>query len=176
MEQCVRNHDLAFLKQFSQVIAALVAITVGLILLGIYINGLKRPDANPMADAATLVRIQPAGAVFAGAAGSAAQAAAVTAAATATQGQAAYDGTLDGSVIFSNLCAGCHTAGVGNAPKLEKAAWASRLAQGKDTLYQHAINGYSGPGGGIMPAKGGNAALTDEQVKATVDWILGQLQ
>lgn len=172
----VRNHDLTFLKHFSQVIAVLMGITLGLILLGNYINGLKPPEANPIAEAATAVRIQPVGAVFAGATGAAAQAAAVTAATQAAAGQAAYGGTLDGSVIFANLCSGCHTAGIGKAPKLEKAAWAARIAQGKDTLYQHALEGYAGPDGGMMPAKGGNAGLTDEQVKATVEWMLGQLQ
>lgn len=172
----MRNHDLTFLKHFSQVIAVLMGITLGLILLGVYINGLKPPEANPIAEAATLARIQPVGVVFAGEGGAAAQAAAATAATEAAAGQVAYGGTLDGSVIFANVCTGCHTAGVAKAPKLEKAAWAARIAQGKDTLYKHAIEGYTGPGGGMMPAKGGNAGLTDEQVKATVEWMLGQLQ
>jgi cytochrome c5 len=172
----VRNHDLVFLKHFSQVIGILVAITIALILLGGYINGLKPPEPNPAADAATLARIAPAGAVFAGATGAAAQAAAASAAADAAKGQVAYDGTLDGSVIFGNLCTGCHTAGVAKAPKLEKAAWTARIAQGVETLHAHAINGYNGPDGGMMPARGGNPALSDEQVKATVDWMLTQLK
>ena len=49
------------------------------------------------------------------------------------------------------------------------------VAKGKDTLYTHAIDGFKGTAG-VMPAKGGNPALTDEQVKATVDWMLGQLK
>ncbi|CAN5237174.1 c-type cytochrome [soil metagenome] len=172
----MRNHDLVFLKHFSQVMAFLVGVTILLILLGIYINGQKPPEPNPVAEAATLARIQPAGAVFAGSTGAAAQAAAAAAAADAAKGQVAYDGTLDGSVIFGNLCTGCHTAGVALAPKLEKAAWTARIAQGIDTLHLHAINGYNGPDGGIMPARGGNPALSDEQVKATVDWMLTQLK
>ncbi|RBL11551.1 c-type cytochrome, partial [Xanthomonas oryzae] len=50
------------------------------------------------------------------------------------------------------------------------------IAQGKDTLYKHAIEGYAGPDGGIMPPKGGNPGLTEEQVRATVDWMLGNLK
>jgi len=172
----VRNYDLVFLKHFSQVIGILVGITILLILLGMYINGLKPAEANPAAEAATLSRIQPAGAVFAGATGAAAQAAAASAAAEAAKGQVAYDGTLDGAVIFGNLCTGCHTAGVANAPKLEKAAWTARIAQGVEVLHTHAIDGYTGPGGGVMPARGGNPSLSDEQVKATVDWMLTQLK
>jgi cytochrome c5 len=172
----VRNYDLVFLKHFSQVIALLVGITIALILLGMYINGLKAPEVNPVAEAATLARIEPAGAVFAGSTGAAAQAAAASLAAEAAKGQVAYDGTLDGSVIYGNLCTGCHTAGVAMAPKLEKSAWAARIAQGADVLHAHAINGYNGPDGGVMPARGGNPSLTDEQVVATVDWMLSQLK
>ena len=168
----MRHHDLVFLKHFSQVIAILVGITIALIFLGHYINGLKPVEPNRAAIAATKARIQPVGAVYAGATGAAAQAAA---AAEASKGAVAFDGTLDGSVIFGGVCTGCHGTGALGAPTLTKAAWASRIAQGVDTLHQHAIEGYKG-GAGQMPAKGGMAALSDEQVKATVDWMLTQLK
>jgi cytochrome c5 len=170
----VRHHDLVFLKHFSQVIGFLVLVTGALILLGMYLNGKMPAEPNPKAEAKLAARIAPAGAVYAGATGAAAQAQAAAEAAEAAKGQVAYDGTLDGSVIFGNLCTGCHTAGVGGAPKLEKAAWAARIAQGKDTLHKHAIEGFKNVG--VMPAKGGNPALTDEQVIATVDWMLTQLK
>ena len=172
----VRNYDTEFLKHFSQIIAVLVSITLGLILLGMYLNGDKPATVNPAAQAATLARIKPMGAVFAGATGAAAQAQAAAAAADAAKGTVAYGGTLDGSVIFGNLCTGCHTAGVAMAPKLEKSFWAARIAQGKDTLYSHAMNGYNGPDGGMMPARGGNPSLSDDQIKATVDWMLSQIK
>ncbi len=156
--------------------AVLGALTVGLILLAVYLNKFTPVEPNPAAETATVERIRPAGAVFAGSSGAAAQAAAAAAAATAAAGQVAYEGTLDGSVIYGNLCSGCHNAGVGKAPKLEKSFWATRLAAGKDTLHSHAINGYTGPDGGVMPARGGNPALTDEQVIATVDWMISQLK
>jgi len=168
----VRHHDLVFLKHFSQVIAILVGITIALIFLGHYINGLKPVEPNKAAIAATKARIQPVGAVYAGATGAAAQAAA---AAEASKGAVAFDGTLDGSVIFGGVCTGCHGTGALGAPTLDKAAWGSRIAQGVDTLHKHAIEGYKGSAG-QMPAKGGMAALSDEQVKATVDWMLTQLK
>jgi cytochrome c5 len=56
------------------------------------------------------------------------------------------------------------------APKTgDKAAWQPRIAQGKATLYQHAIGGIR-----AMPAKGGNASLSDADVKAAVDYLLAQ--
>ena len=58
---------------------------------------------------------------------------------------------------------------------LKKAAWGARIAQGVETLHSHAIAGYTGPAG-VMPARGGNPALSDDQVKATVDWMLTQLK
>jgi cytochrome c5 len=167
----VRNHDLHFLKNFAQVIAILMGITVVLILAGLYFNSKRPADENPVAVAATIARIAPAGEVFAGETGAAAQAALVAQAAEAAKGQVAYGGTLDGGEIFPQLCAGCHTSGAAGAPKLEKAAWASRVSQGKDTLHKHAIEGIRS-----MPARGGNPSLSDEQVIATVDWMLANLK
>ena len=78
-------------------------------------------------------------------------------------------------MIFG-LCGGCHTNGVAMAPKLENAPWAARIAQGKDILHKHAIEGFTGPDGGVMPANGGNPSLSDEQVIATVDWMVDNLK
>ena len=65
----------------------------------------------------------------------------------------------------------CHAAGVANAPKLgDKAAWAPRIAKGKPVLYDHAVKGFNN----VMPAKGGNASLSDADVKAAVDYMLAQ--
>ena len=166
----MRNYDLEFLKRFSMVIALLMAITLGLILLAAFIHTRIPPEVSPTAAKRTEQRISPTGAVYAGSTGAAAQAAAKAAS------QVAYGGTKDGKVIFDNLCTACHTTGVGMAPTLDHSHWDKRLAQGKDTLYKHAIEGYTGPDGGIMPPKGGNPALTEEQIHATVDWMLGNLK
>jgi cytochrome c5 len=90
------------------------------------------------------------------------------------EGQVAYGGTLDGAVIYQNLCGACHTSGAGGAPNT-KELWAPRIATGNELLIQHAIAGYQGQAG-IMPAKGGNPALTDEQVKVTVEYIVSQFK
>jgi cytochrome c5 len=171
----VRNYDLEFLKKFSMVIGFLVLVTLGLILGAMYLHGTLPYETDLSVAERTRQRVAPVGAVYAGATGAAAQAAAAQAAAAAAAAQVAYGGTLDGSVIFGNLCAGCHKSGAGGAPTMAAAQWTGRIAQGKDVLYRHAVEGYIGPAG-VMPAKGGNPALTDEQVRATVDWMLENLQ
>lgn len=171
----MRNYDLEFLKKFSLVIGFLVLVTFGLILGSIYLHNQLPREADPATVKRTEQRIAPIGAVYAGATGAASQAAATAAAAAAAASQVAYGGTLDGAVIFDSLCAGCHKSGAGGAPMMLAAQWAARLPQGNDTLHKHAIEGFTGTSG-VMPAKGGNPALTDEQVIATVDWMLGNLK
>ncbi|MBN6149085.1 cytochrome c5 family protein [Xanthomonas sp. AmX2] len=172
----MRNYDLEFLKRFSMVIGLLVVITLGLIVFAAYLHRSLPPEVSPVAQKRTEERLAPSGAVYAGSTGAAAQAAAQAAATAKAASQVAYGGTTDGKTIFDNLCTACHTTGVGKAPTLDRAHWDARIAQGKETLYKHAIEGYTGPDGGIMPPKGGNPALSEEQVHATVDWMLSNLK
>ena len=171
----MNKHDLVFLKHFAQLIGALMVLTVVLILGASYIYAQHPHEPSAAAVAATAARIAPVGDVFAGETGKAAMAAAKAAAAEAAKAQVAYDGTLDGAVIYNNLCGACHTSGAGGAPKLEKALWNPRVAQGVDMLVKHAIEGYTGKAG-IMPARGGNPSLNDDQVRATVQWMVDNLK
>ena len=172
----MRNYDLVFLKHFSMVIAFLAAVTLGLILFAHHLNGVIPVEVSPDAAKRTEARIAPTGAVYAGATGAAQQASAVAAAAASAASQVAYGGTTDGSVVFNNLCTGCHTSGAGGAPKLDAAGIGARVAaQGVDELVKKAISGFTGTVG-VMPPKGGNPALTDAQVMATVDWMLANIK
>lgn len=77
-----------------------------------------------------------------------------------------------GKTVFGSTCSMCHGAGVAGSPKPgDKAEWAPRIAQGKDTLYKHAIEGFTGTKG-MMPARGGNPKLTDDEVKAAVNFMI----
>jgi cytochrome c5 len=175
--------DAVFLKRFSQIIAGLVAFTLVLIIYSIYVHndfysdekrGIGQERAEVMMQRAD-ASIRPVAGVYAGETGLAAKAAAEKAAAEAAAKLVAYDGTLDGAVIYGKLCGSCHNNGAGGAPLLTKAAWAPRVSQGEETLVKHAIEGYKGAAG-IMPARGGNPSLNDEQVRASVQWMVSQLK
>ena len=76
----------------------------------------------------------------------------------------------DGKKVYDSVCTACHTAGVAGAPKLgDKAAWAPRIKQGMDTLVQTAEKGK-----GAMPPKGGNASLSDADIRAAVEFMVSQ--
>lgn len=75
-----------------------------------------------------------------------------------------------GDAVYNTTCAACHGTGAAGAPKMGDAgAWGARLAQGYDTLVQHAVNGIR-----AMPAKGGNTALSDLEVARAVVFMANQ--
>lgn len=79
-----------------------------------------------------------------------------------------------GKSVYGKTCALCHSAGIAGAPKPgDKDAWGPRIAQGKDTLYKHAIEGFTGANG-MMPPRGGSTKLSDDEVKAAVDFMADQ--
>jgi cytochrome c5 len=165
------------MKHFAIMIAMLAGFAVLLIIIGAIVWTTLPRESNPGGEQQAGDRIAPVSAVYAGDTGRAAMAAAKAAAAKAAASQVAYGGTTDGKTIYGNLCHSCHDAGVTGAPKLgNKADWAPRIKQGIDTLVRHAIDGYTGPDGNHMPAKGGNPALTDAQVEATVKWMVSQVK
>jgi cytochrome c5 len=74
-----------------------------------------------------------------------------------------------GKPVYDSVCMACHTPGVAGAPKLgDKAAWAPRLKAGMNTLYTSALKGKN-----AMPPKGGNLSISDADVKAAVDYMVG---
>ena len=78
----------------------------------------------------------------------------------------------DGAGAYEAVCKACHGEGIAGAPKAgDKAAWGPRVAQGKDTLYKHAIAGFNGSKG-VMPAKGGRTDLSDDLIKQAVDHMV----
>lgn len=88
----------------------------------------------------------------------------------------AADAGGKGKAIYDKSCASCHSSAFGafftGAPKLGSADWKARLdkAGSVDALTASAIKGK-----GDMPPRGGaGASLSDDDLKGTVEYILGQ--
>ena len=80
-------------------------------------------------------------------------------------------GPRDGATVYNTKCMACHATGAAGAPvKGDAGAWASRIAQGNDTLYKHAIEGFN-----AMPAKGTCMDCSDDEIKAAVDFMISGL-
>ena len=89
---------------------------------------------------------------------------------------AAAPANAAGESVYKKTCALCHSSGVAGAPiPGNKDEWGPRIAQGNDTLYKHAIEGFTGEKG-MMPARGGAATLSDDDVKAAVDFMVAKSQ
>ena len=157
--------DKAFLKNVAGVFVALIVFTVVIVFLARDIGFQDEEGSNPSRNAIALERIKPVGDVYTGEDGAAAiEEAAATAAPTQS---VAFDGSLDGEMIYTSVCAACHATGVAGAPKPGSAEMAQRAEKGSDAVIQTAIDGLN-----AMPARGGRPDLTDEQVKAAVEFML----
>lgn len=78
-----------------------------------------------------------------------------------------------GNSVYGKGCVACHGSGAAGAPKLDDPSWTARKAQGMDVLVEHALKGFQGSKG-YMPAKGGFSALSDDEVKAAVAYMVSQ--
>jgi len=163
--------DRIFMKRFGLVLTFLSLVALGLLFFAISLNNRLAPSDNPNRYLAKEDRIGPAFAVFAGETGRAAAAAAAEQAMAGATPQLAFEGSMDGGMIYDQVCAACHNSGAAGAPMLVASDWTERMDQGVDTLVSHAINGI-----GTMPAKGGRMDLSDDQVRASVEYMLAEIQ
>lgn len=91
--------------------------------------------------------------------------------ATAPAATASADNAQAGKALYQQVCQACHAAGLLNAPKFgDRAAWAPRLKDPMDTVYNYALHGK-----GAMPPKGGSNA-SDADVKAAVDYMVSAVK
>lgn len=80
---------------------------------------------------------------------------------------------VEGRTVWAGTCQACHGLGEAGSPKItDKKAWAPRIAQGTEVLHAHALKGFIGPSGTMMPERGGNMDLTDTQIIAAVDYMV----
>ena len=183
--------DQVFLKRFGFIIAGLAVFAVVLVFAAIQMNNRLAVSDNPAKGEATVQRIKPLFAVYTSESEQAAaqetddsqqqvaaeegddsqeQQAAADEGDDSAQQQVAFGGSMDGEMIYNSACQACHMSGAAGAPRLVAAQWEDRLDKGKDTLVSHAINGFN-----AMPAKGGRADLSDEQVRASVEYMLAEI-
>ena len=157
------------------VLAFAVPITLIVMLVQLVTSGRDLPASHPgMSEEAVAQRLRPVGEVVidpSQPAPTSAPAAIATAAPIpgAKSAAAGAPAAGKGKSVYDATCNACHGAGVAGAPKLgDKAQWAPRLKAGMNTLYASSLKGKN-----AMPPKGGNLALSDADVSAAVDYMVG---
>lgn len=167
------KRDQKFFDMYSLVIGVLAIFALGILVLAMKMSDLTQGIYTTDADeyqAAVEERIRPFGQVFMPGEEGAANAPQVTEASHADPVAAA----MSGPQVYNAACIACHGSGIGGAPVVgDAASWTERLGQGTDTLYQHAIDGFTGAAG-FMPPKGGRLDLSDEEVQGAVDYMVSE--
>ena len=121
-----------------------------------------------MSDEAVAARIAPVGMLNTGAP----IAPPAPAMAAAEAAPAAAGAGRSGKEVYDSTCFACHGTGAAGAPKFgDTDAWAQRIAQGIDTLLNHAVNGFQGATG-VMPPRGTCAACSDDELKAAIEYMV----
>jgi cytochrome c5 len=157
--------DSVFIRNLSIVLVLLIVFTFSIIFLARDVGETDEEGKNPSRMTTTEERIKPVAGVYTGEAGAAAISEA--AASKGSEQKVAFDGSLDGEMMYGVVCAACHNTGAANAPMLGTPAMAERAAKGLDLLTEHAINGIN-----AMPARGGRPDLSDDQVRAIVEYMI----
>ena len=156
-----KNHDQVFFINFGMVLAALFGIFFVCIVAARLLDA-GDEHADPHAQARLEERIKPVGQVIT-------DPSVLVKMAAASQ---ASREPMTGEQVYAKVCTGCHAAGVLNAPKVgDKAAWSERLkAQGGlEGIVKKAISGINN-----MPPRGGDASLSDDEIKSAVEHMLKQ--
>ena len=145
----------SFITTFVTLISALALLAAALFMVGALVGvvGNVAPDDGSRKQVAVVERIQP-----------------VARVALAVPGAASAELKLSAQEVYNKVCMACHATGAAGAPKVgAKDQWEPRFAQGLDTLVKNAVNGIRG-----MPAKGGNPALTETNLKEAIVYMLGE--
>ena len=142
------------------ILAMVAASFVLVIVIGVTVDAVMGDRPDPEFAALTEARIAPVGQVL-----------------IATEQEmaelgAATSGDVGGEKIYMSACFACHATGVADAPKYGvNQEWTERIAQGVEVLYDHSINGFN-----AMTPKGGFINLSDDDVRAAVDYMVSGVQ
>ncbi|MGD8644299.1 MAG: c-type cytochrome [Chromatiales bacterium] len=155
-QETQHDEDRDFASVFIMVLAGLLVISAVIFLLAMLIGKVQSavgPAENPLELAMIEERLQPVGQVVAG---------------PKVRGPIVQTAEQ----IYTNVCADCHDGGALGSPAFGvQADWGARIAQGMETLVEHAINGI-----GKMPARGGDDSLSDEDIQKTVQYMVDALK
>jgi cytochrome c5 len=163
-----QSDDRTFLRRSGGIIIGLMMITVIIIFVARSYQNEPGADANPSQQILAEERISPVSGVRVGDEGTAALAEAQASSAPAAAAAESSAEAVDGGQVYNSLCMTCHDAGVAGAPVKGSEQMAQRASEkGLDTLVANAINGIN-----VMPPKGGNLSLTDEEIRAAVEFML----
>jgi cytochrome c5 len=172
----VSKQDTHFFNVFSIVLGLLVGFAILVFALSRYVGHAQNASLQkePLLQQSVAGRVaSPARVAVAGQDNSALTIAPVTATGTAAAVAVVLE---NGEQVYETACKACHNPAVASAlgapPAGDKRAWAPRIAQGKATLYEHAIKGFKSTSAAGMPAKGGRTDLSDDLVKQAVDHLV----
>lgn len=167
------KQDSRFFSIFSTVIGVLIAVSVLLFALA-KVVGTKSQVEHEKTDELRIAAVDERTRPFArvAVAGQDNTALQITEASTGSAPTAGLPVPKGPQELYNAACSTCHAQGIGGAPRIgDKAAWAPRIAQGNDTLYKHAIEGFQGSAG-VMPPKGGRVDLGDDLIRQGVDYMV----
>jgi cytochrome c5 len=168
------KRDQKFFDMYSVVIGALAIFSLAIFVLAMKMSGLTQGVYNAGSEeyrASLVERIKPFGQVTL----TGEELTAGNALHLAAEEPAPVHAALSGAQVYNQACNVCHGNGIGGAPMLSDSAnWEPRIAQGSETLKDHAVIGFAGSVG-FMPPKGGNASLSETDVHAAVDFMLEEV-
>lgn len=163
--------DRHFAKTFGIVVAGLLVMTVFILIIANLIGGEAQGDKVSQAqiDRAN-ERIKPVGRLNLKSEQKekAAQPLTTSVASADSKKSESPVGENTGKQVYDGLCHTCHASGLLNAPVFgDTEEWSKRLSKGREALYDAALHGLR-----AMPAKGGDPSLSDDRVKAAVDYMI----
>ena len=168
----VSKADDIFWKEFGVILLLLLGFSVGMFIIARVIGAAAMDRIQTSAELVAM-RIEPVGRVRVGdpTQQSAAEGIPVAMASEAVpESTVAAADAKPGEAVYGGLCHACHAAGLAGAPKPDDtAAWTERAAKGLDAMLVIAIQGRGG-----MPPRGGNPALTDEELRQAIEYMLEQ--
>jgi len=156
------SQDKQFYTTFFVIMAGLAILAIILVITA---TSLTSDMSGQEPEAVVIENIKPVGQVYV-----AGESEPEPVAVTADAGAAAEP--KSGEESYNGSCMSCHATGAAGAPKVgDAAAWAPRIAQGKDKMLANAVNGLN-----AMPPKGLCMACSDADLEAAIDYMVSQSQ